>query len=299
MNRADLLPPEVLLSLADLALVAERIVDGLLSGRHSGSERGTSTTFQSYRMYAPGDDPRRIDWKAWGRTDRVYVQEVEAEPSTDLVLVVDASGSMGHTERGVSKLRVATLAAAALGTLARRQGDRVGLVALTADGPRYHPADGSANGFHHLLTELSRLRPVGQLPTTAAVLDPILGRLGGRRIVAVFTDFYSHADELTALLGRGRAAGHEALAFHLVGPGERTGAFAASGTIRFEDMETGEIVRADARSLGSAYRDRFSRFLADTALALGRVGVPHLQLDLDRPLGPTLREVLRRRAGSR
>ena len=106
---------------------------GNVSGRHTSPHRGASVEFAEYRKYVPGDDLRRLDWRVYGRTDRFYVKEFEADTNLRMVLVVDTSGSMDFGSVGVTKLQYARQVAATLGYLAIQQGDAVGLACVADD----------------------------------------------------------------------------------------------------------------------------------------------------------------------
>ena len=119
--------------LAAVPLHARRPMAGSLSGMHASPHRGASVEFAEYRRYVPGDDLRRLDWRAFGRTDRYYVKEFEADTNLRMCLVVDTSGSMEFGSGDVSKLEYARRLAGALSHLAVQQGDAVGL-SCVADG---------------------------------------------------------------------------------------------------------------------------------------------------------------------
>jgi uncharacterized protein (DUF58 family) len=139
------LDAQVLSRLAGLPLSARRPMQGNVSGRHASPHRGSSIEFAEYRKYVPGDDLRRLDWRAYGRSDRFYIKEFEADTNLRCCLVVDTSGSMGFGSKGTTKIEYARRLAATLGYLASLQGDAVGL-ACVAGGivhsvpPRRSPA---------------------------------------------------------------------------------------------------------------------------------------------------------------
>ena len=99
---------------------------GSVSGRHPSPHRGSSVEFAEYRKYVPGDDLRRLDWRAYGRSDRFFVKEFEADTNLRCCLVLDTSGSMDFGTVGVTKMEYARRIAGALGHLALQQGDAVG-----------------------------------------------------------------------------------------------------------------------------------------------------------------------------
>ncbi len=90
------LDSKVISRLLGLPLNARQTMMGNVSGRHRSPVRGSSVEFAQYRKYVPGDDVRRLDWRTWGRSDRYYIKEFEADTNLRLALIVDASGSMGY-----------------------------------------------------------------------------------------------------------------------------------------------------------------------------------------------------------
>src|SRR6478672_13552781 len=98
------LDTQVLSRLANVPLFSRRPMQGSVSGRHASPHRGSSVEFAEYRKYVPGDDLRRLDWRAYGRSDRHYVKEFEADTNLRCCLVLDTSGSMEFGTKGVSKI---------------------------------------------------------------------------------------------------------------------------------------------------------------------------------------------------
>ncbi len=129
-RQREFLEPQVLARLGALPLLARKPMLGNVSGRHASPHRGASVEFAEYRKYVPGDDLRRLDWRAYGRSDRFFVKEFEADTNLRLVLVLDTSGSMDFGSVGMTKLDYARRVAATLGYLAIQQGDAVGLACV-------------------------------------------------------------------------------------------------------------------------------------------------------------------------
>ena len=157
----DFLDPKVLSRLAGLPLDARIPMLGSVSGRHRSPIRGSSLEFAEYRKYVPGDDTRRLDWRAWGRSDRFYIKEFEADTNLRMALIVDTSGSMGFGPGGakdpeVSKLDYAKSLAGTLAYLASKQGDAVGLYCADEKFTKEIPAKrcGSRVGTAHRLFDL-------------------------------------------------------------------------------------------------------------------------------------------------
>src|SRR5438309_2244126 len=119
--------PTSLAKFGRLSLIARNVVTGFLSGFHKSPYKGFSVEFAEHRQYYPGDEIRHIDWRVFGKTDRYYIKEHEEETNLRAHLLVDASGSMAYSGRGVSKFVYAQYVAASLAYLMLHQRDAVGL----------------------------------------------------------------------------------------------------------------------------------------------------------------------------
>jgi uncharacterized protein (DUF58 family) len=130
MTKSDrtFLDPAVLARLLPLPLHARHAMIGGVSGKHRSPIRGSSIEFAQYRKYVPGDDTRRLDWRMWGRSDRYYIKEFEADTNLRLCLITDASGSMKFGKEGATRLDFAKRIVGSLAYLAAEQGDAVGLL---------------------------------------------------------------------------------------------------------------------------------------------------------------------------
>jgi uncharacterized protein (DUF58 family) len=276
----------------DLELAARMAVDGVMLGRHTSRRAGAGLEFSQYRSYQPGDDLRRIDWKLFGRSDRYFVREAESETSITIRLLLDATGSMAHTEDGVSKLDYARYLAAALALLAHRQGDALGLYILHhADVETIRPHRGLQHQ-HRVLHRLEPLEPGGGWPEWTR-LERALAPDQSRGITILLGDLHERADEIRAAVRRLTGARHEVLCFQVLGDVERD--FGYRGAVTLEDLETGRRVdlQADqARNLARARLDAGLRGLRHDLEERGAALVPCL---LSRPFEGPLREYLARR----
>ncbi|MCA9092768.1 MAG: DUF58 domain-containing protein, partial [Planctomycetaceae bacterium] len=211
------LDPQVLSRLASVPLFARRAMQGSLSGRHTSPHRGSSVEFAEYRRYVPGDDLRRLDWRAYGRTDRYYVKEFEADTNLRCCLVVDTSGSMEFGSKGATKIDYARKIAGSLGYLALQQGDAVGL-SCVADGivqhipPRRNPA--------HLMRIFDVLE--NSKPRAGTDLVPVLHELSEtiqqRALIVLVSDLFVPPQELRSCFQHLRFRKHDLAVFHLLDP---------------------------------------------------------------------------------
>ncbi|MCB0373156.1 MAG: DUF58 domain-containing protein, partial [Muricauda sp.] len=192
----DLLKPEVINTVSGLSLISRIVVEGYLSGLHRSKSVGPGMEFSQYRGYDPGDDLRLLDWKMLARSGRYYIKQSEVESHVAVKFIVDASGSMEHSENDISKLEFARIMVACLAHLAQKQGDSVGLFALNEDDfvSIYPRAD--QKHYNRMLLELLQLSTKGKWPEVAKASKRIHNR-GEKELIFFLTDMYEEHSELS------------------------------------------------------------------------------------------------------
>ncbi|GAA0715795.1 hypothetical protein GCM10009105_21500 [Dokdonella soli] len=275
--------------LRDLHLVARSGAGGDGLGQHASRSRGAGLEFAQYRAYEPGDEPRRIDWKLYARSDRYFVREAERDSPLTVWLILDATASMHQSDvarKDFSKLDAAKALAACVIELAVRQGDRFGVIALGGDAPLALPASAGARQRDRCLLELARLRCAGGWPD-AASLRPLWERIAANALVLFFSDFFDEA--AVALAERLAAARREVLTVQLLGADERD--FPFTGGHRFLDPESKVERRVDASAARKDFLERFAGARAELARRLAVRGIRHTEHVLDEPLDAPLRRL--------
>lgn len=289
-----LIPPDVRNRLDGLRLTARRAVNLQGLGLHHSRSRGAGLEFAQYRAYERGDEPRAIDWKLYARSDRFFVREAERESPLALWLLIDASASMAQEDADRpkwSRLAAARGLAACMAELALRQGDRFGLVGLSAAGPRLLDAGSGARQRDRLALELHALAAGGTFPALSQ-LTPLWDRIGAHDLVVMISDFF---DPLAMdLAGRLAGAGREVLAIEMLTVGERD--FAYPGGYRFRDPETGEELLGDGPALRDEFLARFNAARAARHARFASLGIRHAALVLDEQLDVPLRRLFGARA---
>jgi uncharacterized protein (DUF58 family) len=252
------LDPHVLSRLAGFPLFARRPMLGTVSGRHPSPHRGSSVEFAEYRKYVAGDDLRRLDWRAYGRSDRFYVKEFEADTNLRCALVLDTSGSMDYGSRGITKIEYARRLAGTLGYIALEQGDAVGL-ACVAEGitrnipPRRNPA--------HLMAVfdvLEQARPRGDTRLVPA-LHELAETIRQRALVVILSDLFVAPEDLRSCFQHLRFRRHDVAVFHLLDPQEL--AFDFRRPMRFLDMEGGPALFAEPSEIAERYQRALGTYL--------------------------------------
>ncbi len=282
--------PEVLTRLSSVELVAKTVVSGFISGLHHAPYLGLSTDFAEHRAYNPGDDVRRIDWRVYGRTDRLFVREFQAETNANLTLVLDVSKSMGFQSGGISKLDYGRFLAASLGYLSLQQRDRVGLITFDEDLVSLVPP--SVKHFDRVLHELDTATPAraGGFEKPLATIARTLGRRG---IVALISDLYVEPKVLLDSLTELRYRGHDVLVFHILDPAEV--ALPEAETRQFEDMESGARLSVVHAQMRESYDNAIHAHMETLHRQLGEQRMDYRFFDTSTPLDHALFEYLSER----
>jgi uncharacterized protein (DUF58 family) len=259
-NTHSFLDSAMLSRLLALPLNARQAMTGSVSGRHRSPVRGSSIEFAQYRKYVPGDDTRRLDWRTWGRTDRFYIKEFEADTNLRLALIVDGSGSMGFGPAGATRLDYCRQLCGSLGYLAAQQGDAVGLWGVGKDHRQKLPAKRGAEHLRLVLDQLAGLEPKGET-TILESMHEAAEQISQRALVVIASDFFIDPAQLKNALQHLRFRKHDVVLFHVLDRNELD--FNFDRPARFVDMEGGETLLADPSLIARRYRDVVKRVLAE------------------------------------
>ena len=289
-----LLDATTLSRITGLKLRARAVVEGVLSGLHKSPNQGQSVEFAEHKEYAPGDEIRHLDWKAYGKFDKYYVKRYEHETNLRSVMVVDTSGSMGFGSTGLSKLDVARIMAATLSHLLIRQQDAAG-VALVAQGRFAEiPPRSSAGHLGAVMDALESAVPTG-LTDLAMTADALAEKLPRRSLVCVFSDFFDDRQDALKRILALRSRKHDVALFHLVDKAELE--FPYDDPTLFTSMEDGRRVEVNPREIRASYLEEFNRFLEATRDACRAADCDYERVRTDEPIDEALLRFLGRRGG--
>ncbi|MCM2332509.1 MAG: DUF58 domain-containing protein [Anaeromyxobacteraceae bacterium] len=289
-----LLDPAVLAKLGTLKLRVRAVTEGILSGLHRSPHHGQSVEFAEHKEYAPGDDVRRIDWKAYGKFDKYYVKQFEQETNLRCYLVVDASGSMGWkgAEGRLTKLEYAASLAASLAYLLVRQADAAGLVLVGDEVVRAIPPAASASHLVPLLEALEQAAPRGETRLAAAV-DWIVEHAPRRAAVVVLTDLFDRDEKAMRRLAQLARRKHEVTLFHVLDPAELE--FPFEDPTLFLSTEDDRSVEAHGRDIRKGYLEVMNDWLAQVRREAAEQDLDYALCRTDRPLDEVLLPFLARR----
>lgn len=289
----ELVAPKLLASVEDLDLVARWVVEGFLHGLHRSPYVGFSVDFASHREYIPGDDLRHLNWKLYGRHDRLYIKQYDAETNVDLHLVLDVSGSMTIGIEAISKLRYATHLCASLAHLARRQRDAVGLTFVAERVLEHYSARGNTDHVLSLLAALARERPHPPA-VSPRVLHEAAELMPRRGLVVLVSDLYYDPPELLSALDHFRHFGHDVLVFQILAPLERR--MPIDGAVKLVDAETGEPLETLAHEIRDGYTKAVDKWLGEIHSGCLARDIDHVCLVTDQPLETALFDYFMKRA---
>mgnify|MGYP003384761808 CR=1 FL=1 len=244
------LKPEVIARVARLEIKARQIVEGFLSGGHRSPYFGQSVEFVQHREYVPGDDVRRIDWKVWSKTDKVYVKLYEEDTNLRTTLIVDLSESMQFGSKAATKYDYGCTIASTLAYLLLRQQDSVGLVAFDEAIRTRVPPHSKRTHLNDILAALEAEEPQ-QKTDMFDVLRHVAEEQGRRGMIVLVSDLLVPRPGLFKGLKMLRHRGHDVLVFHVLDDEELDFNFA--GTTKFEGMEELGDILCDPRSLREGY----------------------------------------------
>lgn len=233
---------------------------GSVSGRHRSPIRGSSLEFAAYRKYVPGDDIRRLDWRAWGRSDRYYIKEFEADTNLRLCLVIDTSGSMNFGPDGMTKLDYGRRIAGTLAYLAARQGDAVGLYCAGKTFSKEIPPKRNAAHLRNVLDELAAARGEGETGLAEA-LHEAAERVPHRALIVIVSDLFLQPSVLKSCFQHLRFRKHDVAVFHLLEQTELD--FAFDRPVRFVDLEGNSAILADPSLIARQYHRSLQKYLED------------------------------------
>lgn len=309
------LHPQTLARLASFELRAKMIVEGLASGQHRSPFQGFSVEFAQHRPYVAGDDLRHLDWKVYGRSDKLHLKQYQQETNLDLLVLVDASGSMSYGSRSFedasgsgrkvspdgrpnwTKFDHATALAAALGYITLHQGDRVGLIVF-ADTVRAAVKRSSSQGTWRQIVSALSGHPVNaenrnRKTDMRRAVEQVLSKVTNRCIVALVSDYFQDIEEIRDTLARLRHRGHDLLAFQVLDRAELSFDFREPAP--FEGFEGEGRLRIDPRAIREAYLEAINEHVSQVEKSVRAFGFDYQKVNTHDWLGPPLASFVARR----
>lgn len=251
--------PLILARLSNLYLKSRWVVEGIMSGIHRSRSKGFSVEFEQHREYSPGDEIRRIDWKALGKFDRYFIKETEDETNLRAYLILDVSASMDYTSNGITKFAYGCILAASLAHVIIKQQDAAGLVTFSDRIESFIPPRAQRGYLMEILRALEGITPAGET-SVGKILQEVAGKMNRRGLVILISDLLDEPESILEGLHLFRFKGNDVIVFHLLDPAELELPF--EGNILFEDMEQVDLkVTADPKAIHRVYLKVVEEFI--------------------------------------
>jgi uncharacterized protein (DUF58 family) len=283
-------------------LLARQMVEGFITGLHKSPFHGFSVEFAEHRLYNAGESTRHIDWKVYGKTDKLFIKRYEEETNLRCHLLVDTSSSMYYPSENNGKLVFSCMAAATLANLMKRQRDAVGLTTFS-DKIEIQTAVKSTPGHvHQIYLELEKVMQSdlkNRSTTVADTLHVIADKIPRRSLVVIFSDMFENMSDMTPLfsaLQHLKHNKHEVLLFHVTDHTTEFDFDFAERPYEFIDLETGEKVRAQPSQIKEHYQTSIKDFYKELRLKCGQYKIDFIEADINKGFDQIMSAFLTRRA---
>jgi uncharacterized protein (DUF58 family) len=294
--QGELIDPQALMAIRSLEMRARVVVEGFWTGIHRSPYHGFSVEFTEYRQYTPGDDPRYVDWRVFGRSDRFYIKKFEDETNLRCHLIVDQSRSMDFASAGVTKAQYAATLSATLAWFLHQQGDAIGLLSFDAGVREYLPARHRPGHLRHLMLALEK--PAGGTATDLVTpLKRVAEIVRKRGLMVLVSDFLAPLDDLDRCLTTLAAGGHELTVFQVLDPAELN--FGFDQPTLFEELESGRTLFIDPQAARAGYTQKLEAHCRAVRELCQKLGATFHRLSTDQPLELALFDFLQERTQRR
>lgn len=274
----------------NLELLAKKVVEGFITGLHKSPFHGFSVEFAEHRIYNTGESTRHIDWKLFGRTDKLFVKRYEEETNLRCQIVIDNSSSMLYPiGQSNNKLSFSIYAAAALNELLKQQRDAIGLTLFSDKIDLHYPAKGSPAHQKLIFASLEELllqNDLKQKKSTSAIkaLHQVAEIVHKRSLVVIFSDmFESDGDneELFAALQHLKYKKHEVVLFHVCDKEKELDFNFENRPYKFIDLETGEEIKLNPNQIKDSYTSNVQEFTSALKLRCGQYHIDFVEADIN------------------
>lgn len=273
----------------NLSLIARQVVEGFLIGLHKSPFHGFSVEFAEHRLYNSGDNLKYVDWKVYGRNDKLFVKKFEEETNLRCCLAIDTSSSMNFSNGEITKLEYAAVIAASISYLIKKQMDANALALF--DDHLYHlvPAKAGAKQQQIILNELENLlqKKATQKETNlSSALHELAERIHQRSLIVIFSDVPEdpeNAQELLSALQHLKYNKHEVLLFHILDAQKEMDLEFENRPYNFEDMETGQIVRLNPEEYKSIFSEKMKEYKDFFKSQCLKYGIDYVFCDMTEP----------------
>lgn len=278
-----------------LELIARQVVEGFITGLHKSPFHGFSVEFAEHRLYNTGESTRHIDWKLYGRTDKLFVKRYEEETNLRCQIIIDNSSSM-HFPESVNpdqgqhnKISFSVYCAAAIMHLLKMQRDAIGLSIFSDKLDEHTPARSSTLHQKLMFMKLEEAlksggRNVHRKTAAAQALHQVAETIHRRSMVVLFSDMFENAgsdpQDLFSALQHLKYNKHEVILFHVTDKRLEQDFGYDNRPYKFIDLETGETVKVHSSRVRETYLERMREYLHELKLRCAQYRIDLVEADI-------------------
>lgn len=294
-------------SYSKLELIAKQVVEGFITGLHKSPFHGFSVEFAEHRLYNTGESTKHIDWKLYGRTEKLFIKRYEEETNLRCQLIIDASSSMYFPEidfnaEKFNKIKFSVYAAAAIMNLLKKQRDAVGLSIFSDKLDVHSPTKSSSVHHKYLINELESLinSPKKNTKTSSInALHTIAETVHKRSLMIIFSDMMENVDDdeqLFAALQHLKYNKHEVILFHTYDKKLELDFEFENRPYQFIDLETGEEIKVHPNDVKKNYIENMQKRKKMLKLKCLQFGIEFVEADVNQGFNSILQSYLIKRA---
>jgi len=279
-----------------LEFIARQVVEGFITGLHKSPFHGFSVEFAEHRLYNTGESTKHIDWKLYGRTDKLFVKRYEEETNLRCQIVIDNSSSMYFPVKeklsidNPNKITFSVYAAAALMSLLKKQRDAVGLSLFTDKVDLHTKSSSTSVHQKYLFAELEKLlipitEGIHRNTLAAEALHEISENIHKRSLVVIFSDMFENGkktDDLFAALQHLKHNKHEVVLFHVVDKNKEIDFDFDNRPYKFIDMESGQELKIHPHEVKEQYVKSVGDFTKELKLRCGQYRIDFVEADINK-----------------
>ena len=280
-------------------MLAQQLVDGFITGLHRSPYHGFSVEFSEHKLYNFGENTKHIDWKIFGRTDRLYNKKYAEETNLRCHLIVDQSSSMHYPVDKKDKLRFAVIASASIANLLIRQRDAVGLTIFSDKIDYQCELKSTKTHLHRLFEYLGKTLESRRSRSTSisSVLHEISEKVYRRSLIVLFTDMFQkgETDEIFVALQHLKHNLNEVIVFHISDYATEMEFEFSDQPSKFIDLETKEVIKLNPYQVKHTYRSEMYNFYKAIKIRCGMLGIDFVDVDIADPFDKILGSFLTKR----
>ena len=286
----------------NLDFLAKQLVEGFITGLHKSPFHGFSVEFAEHRLYNSGESTRHIDWKVFGKTDKLFIKRYEEETNLRCHILLDVSSSMYYPIKDNGKLAFSVLAAGTLANMLQRQRDAVSLLTFSDQIEIHTECKSTSSHIHKVFVELENiLNRKQKLQKTSVIetLHAIADKIHKRSLVVIFSDMFENIEDMERIfsaLQHLKHNMHEVLLFHVTDKKTEKDFEFDERPYEFIDLETGEKLKLQPQQVKEKYIEVIENFSHDLKIKCGQYKIDFTEVDINEGFEHILNAFLTKRS---